>query len=75
MAFAALKWTTLLGVAVFAHRMSFVFIHWDFMGCAIAVAKFALLGCAVEIMIECDITSLGLHHDLLTSTGYDEKHN
>ena len=74
MALFALSWSSpLLDVAAYTHRMGFVFIHYYFLRLAISMTMCALQSCTVELMIVCDITRFGLHHNLIASAGYDEK--
>jgi hypothetical protein len=74
MAFFALCWATLLGVTVYAQSMGCVFIHCYFTRGAISMAKSALHSCAMNLMIEFYIAKFGLHHDVITSTGYGGKY-
>jgi hypothetical protein len=74
MAFFALSWATLLGVAVYAQSMGCVFIHCYFSRGSISMAKSTLHSCAVNLMIEFYIAKFGLHHDVITSTGYGGKY-
>lgn len=74
MALFALSWSSpFLGVAANTHRMGFVFIHYYFLWFAISMAMFAPQSCTVKLMIVCDITRFGLHHNLIASAGCDEK--
>jgi len=74
MAFFTLRWSRpFLDVAAYTHRMGFVFIHYYFLWLAISVAMCARQSCTVELMIVCDITRFGLHHNFIASAGNDEK--